>query len=371
MIKVGLLPVKGIEDYVKNFAKRLNAIQNTFRFKVYAPINHTSKLVSADEVENYDAYRILLPIKKKHNLLTQDSLIAFTTAILSQSEKNLTNLFSTGLLNKKIFVISLRFLRWGIIEGKLTEEIKLHVLAHLLVGILIKTYAKLISHYDTRGCLMDFCNRLTDFNFMLAKKYYLCDYCKENIEGHSWKLFIKLLSELRSEKGYSKSVLLIGSYNKESEDKLEKIKSKLNNLGYQAFLARDVPDYHRGSRERKFVNLASQSHFIVCENSFASGHIDELRMCIGNEFVTCILQESKHNATSLQIHYPYLYKFIKIFCYGKDEKNINHHVCRYRAKDLDSAIEKASQWAEQFYERYEDVFYKIYNREREIGLTLN
>jgi hypothetical protein len=362
---IGFLPIKGIEDYVNNFAKRLNAVQDTFLFKVYHPINQTNKLVSTDEIEDEDAFQTLRPLKEDHNLSAQDCLIAFTIAVLGTPQENLTNLFYSGS-GDNIFIISLKFLQWGIIEGKLTQELKFHALSHLLIGILLETYTNLTSHSETRGCLMDFCNSLIDFNAMLARRYFLCNNCKDSLKGPPSELFKKLLSELRSEKSYSKSILVIGGYNRNSENKLEKIKNKLNDLGYQAFLVRGVPDSHHGSRERKFVNLASQSHFIVCENSFASGHIDELKICIGNEFVTCILQESDHKATSLQIHYPYLYNFVEIFCYGGVRKSTNHHICRHTTEDLESAIDKASQWAEEFWNKYEDVLDEIYKVHGEV-----
>jgi hypothetical protein len=79
---IGFLPIKGIEDYVNNFAKRLNAVQDTFLFKVYHPINQTNKLVSTDEIEDEDAFQTLRPLKEDHNLSAQDCLIAFTIAVL-------------------------------------------------------------------------------------------------------------------------------------------------------------------------------------------------------------------------------------------------------------------------------------------------
>jgi hypothetical protein len=214
---------------------------------------------------------------------------------------------------------------------------------------------------ETRGCLMDFCDNLEDFNAMLARRYQLCDEeCRPKLEKSPLKDPIaKILIELRREENYSKSVLIIGSYHGKNDTRLQDIKGKLNNLGYQAFLVKDIPSQLHGSLMQKFVNLASQSHFIVCENSFASGHIDELRKCVEDEFITCILQKTNRKATSLQLHFPYYHTFIETFCCG-NSSNVNRYVCRHKAPNLDKAIESAIEWAEDHFRKRCEILSKIY-----------
>ena len=114
----------------------------------------------------------------EYNLSKHDSLIVFTKSVLNAFSNSafgaykeaFTNLFYDSS-NEKTSIISLKFLEWDIMKGKLTEELKFHVVAHLLVALLIETYTGLSSHNGTRGCLMDFCNNLQDFNAMLASRY--------------------------------------------------------------------------------------------------------------------------------------------------------------------------------------------------------
>jgi hypothetical protein len=43
--------------------------------------------------------------------------------------------------------------------------------------------------------------------------------------------------------------------------------------------------------------LASNSRFVICDNTVSSGHIDELRICATNRFVIAIVQEEGKGAT--------------------------------------------------------------------------
>jgi len=105
--------------------------------------------------------------------------------------------------------------------------------------------------------------------------------------------------------------------------------------------------------------LGAQSHFIICENSFTLGHIDELKMCVQNEFVTCVLQEGSRGATSMQAHYRYWYTFIDVFCYGT-ESNVNRSICRQVSGTLDSCIELAARGTEDFYRRWNEIYPRVY-----------
>jgi len=352
MIKVGILPAEDIIDILKTFETRVNKVQNEFNIIVYSTLEKSMN--PPLEIESLEGFNLLNPLKiNKYNLSKYDSLVFFTKAILSVSEEGLTNLFY-DTSNQNTSIVSLKFLEWDIIKGQLTKELKFHAIAHLLIALLIETYPKLLPHDETKGCLMDFCNNLQDFNAMLAHRYYLCEECSQQIvENKLRDPIIKILTELRREEGYSESVLVIGSYNNEGNIRLEQIKNKLSILGYQPQFVKDIPDRYHGSRERKFLNLACQSHFIICENSFPSGHIDELKICVQCEFITCIIQETNHIATSMQAHYHTMYNFINFFCYGT-RSNINRHICKHVSKNLNSCVEQAVKWAENVNKRIQE-----------------
>lgn len=93
--------------------------------------------------------------------------------------------------------------------------------------------------------------------------------------------------------------------------------------------------------------LASLSRFIICENTFASGHIDELKICASNRFTTAIIQEENKGATWMQTDYKIDYKYIKTFTYA----NIF---------EIPIIVKKAVKWAEQRLKKRTELLNKLY-----------
>ena len=134
-------------------------------------------------------------------------------------------------------------------------------------------------------------------------------------------LYIKQFSVLYGyiQKYRKDCVLIIGNdTDKDSLARLQRIQDELRKLDYEGILLKDYPDIQEQTIEEKLNLFGSIARFIICENSFYSGHIDELSICARNRFVTVILQETGRYTTYLQMCYPIDFSFIKKIEYNLD-----------------------------------------------------
>lgn len=149
-----------------------------------------------------------------------------------------------------------------------------------------------------------------------------------------------------------KCVLIIGDDNK-NLDALYIIKGRLRLFGYEGILLKDYQDIEEQSIEEKMNLLGNLAKFVVCENSYPSGHIDELNICTRNRLVTIILQQKniKGGATWMQACYPIDFSFVKrVF---------------YKPLSFISAIDKAVKIAESIVIRRKEALNREYKYREE------
>ncbi|MDD2731310.1 MAG: hypothetical protein PHN49_01290 [Candidatus Omnitrophica bacterium] len=133
---------------------------------------------------------------------------------------------------------------------------------------------------------------------------------------HHLKDFSHLYGLIKQSK--HKCVLIIGPDKKEDHlESLYRIKGRLKEFGYEGILLRDYPDIEEQSIEEKMNLFGNIAKFVICENSYPSGHIDELNICARNRLVTIILQDNaiRSGATWMQACYPIDFTFIKKIFY--------------------------------------------------------
>lgn len=139
-------------------------------------------------------------------------------------------------------------------------------------------------------------------------------------------LYIKQFSVLYGyiQKYRKDCILIIGNdTDKDSLLRLQRIQEKLRSLNYEGVLLKDYPDIQEQSIEEKMNLFGSLAKFVICENSYYSGHIDELSICARNRFVTVIMQETRRYTTYLQMCYPIDFSFIKKIEYKLDSLEDN------------------------------------------------
>lgn len=124
------------------------------------------------------------------------------------------------------------------------------------------------------------------------------------------KQFSALFDEIK--KYRERCILIIGcDSTDEGRAKLDNIRGVLDNLGYEGILVRKYRDIESQSIEEKMILFASITKFVICENSYFSGHIDELNICARNRLVTVVVHEKGKYTTWMQSCYPIDFSFIK------------------------------------------------------------
>ena len=164
------------------------------------------------------------------------------------------------------------------------------------------------------------------------------------IEGRTLTEVINILDFVPSFK--QTHVLVLGQDTTEIH-RLRAIQQRLKSHGFEGVVVKDITDIEIQSVEEKVNMLASLSAFVVCENSYPSGHVDELKICSLNRFVTAILQEKGRGATWMQADYPVDFSFIETFEYS----NVN---------EIGSAVDKSVEWALKKIDERKAFFNSIY-----------
>lgn len=137
----------------------------------------------------------------------------------------------------------------------------------------------------------------------------------------------------------SDSVLILGKDTGDALDKLKRIATALDELGYHTYLVREQPDKLGESVIQKVLRFALSSRFIIIENSEASGHLYEVpHVAKMAESVTIILQEDGKGAT-----------WMFEDTYGK-HKHWKKFV--YIDETFEQTIKEAVNWAEEFIQEF-------------------
>lgn len=156
---------------------------------------------------------------------------------------------------------------------------------------------------------------------------------------------VHLLASLPSFK--EKAVLVLGQDTTEIH-RLRAIQNSVGHLGYEGLVVKDISDIDIQSIEEKVNMLASLCRFVICDNSVASGHIDELKICANNRFVTAIVQQDGMGATWMQADYSKDFAFMETFTYRD-------------VASMDSCIQCAAKWAEDKVEDRRQFFNNLYH----------
>jgi len=137
----------------------------------------------------------------------------------------------------------------------------------------------------------------------------------------------------------AETVLVLGKDTGEALERLRRIASRLEALGYYAVIIKDQPDKLGESVLQKVMRHALSSKFVVVENTEASGHLYEIpHVGKAAECVTAFLQEEGKGAT---------WMFEDAF-----GKNQHWRKFVYQSGGLDGAVNEAARWAEDFIKEF-------------------
>jgi len=135
--------------------------------------------------------------------------------------------------------------------------------------------------------------------------------------------------------GDSDSVLILGKDTGTALDRLQRIASKLQELGYYTYIIKDQPDKPGEGVIQKVLRYALSSKFVLIENTEPSGHLYEIPHVVkAAECVTVVLQEEGKGAT---------WMFEDAYA-----KHRHWWKLEYKETELEQAIDVAVEWAEKF-----------------------
>ena len=139
----------------------------------------------------------------------------------------------------------------------------------------------------------------------------------------------------------SDSVLILGKDTGAALDRLKRIESKLQDLGYYTYIIKEQPDKVGEGVVQKVMRYALSSKFVVIENTEAAGHLYEIpHVTKAAECVTVVLQEEGRGAT---------WMFEDAYA-----KHKHWHKLEYRNDALEAAVDQAAAWAEKFVQEFVD-----------------
>jgi hypothetical protein len=139
----------------------------------------------------------------------------------------------------------------------------------------------------------------------------------------------------------SDSVLILGKDSGPALDRLKRIESKLQELGYYTYIIKEQPDRTGEGVIQKVLRYALSSKFVLIENTEASGHLYEIpHVTKAAECVTVVLQEEGKGAT---------WMFEDSYA-----KHKHWHKLEYKNDALEDAVEQAAAWAEKFRGEFSD-----------------
>lgn len=139
----------------------------------------------------------------------------------------------------------------------------------------------------------------------------------------------------------SDSVLILGKDTGTALDRLKRIESKLQDLGYYTYIIKEQPDKVGEGVVQKVMRYALSSKFVLIENTEAAGHLYEIpHVTKAAECVTVVLQEEGRGAT---------WMFEDAYA-----KHKHWHKLEYRDDALEAAVEQAAAWAEKFVRDFSD-----------------
>lgn len=194
------------------------------------------------------------------------------------------------------------------------------------------------TQYDTRNELLQLLSSKLHKLKSPLKKYR---YTKKKIEQ---KTLFKILKD-----SLEKNVLVLG---KDSSSiglqKMKCISDVVSSKDYVPVLLKEIPEIKHLNLEEKMIRVGALCRFIVAEDSRASGHIDEVRLCAECQYITATVRELGSPSSWMQAHYPFSFNFINRFCYNTTKKPLmKDSMCENISENIKTATLEAIEWAEE------------------------
>jgi hypothetical protein len=147
----------------------------------------------------------------------------------------------------------------------------------------------------------------------------------------------------------ARNVVILGKDTGDEYLLLKRAQAEVERAGYSAAIVKDQEELPELSNEDKVRLLCDLSRFVVCENSYASGHLTELKMCSTNRIVTVVLRETGKGGSFMVADYPFDFSFMREFEYGGSGSTT-----------LEVATRNGISWAEERIEEKRRYLTRLY-----------
>ncbi|HXJ18062.1 MAG TPA: hypothetical protein VNM68_12810, partial [Candidatus Polarisedimenticolia bacterium] len=124
---------------------------------------------------------------------------------------------------------------------------------------------------------------------------------------------------------------VIGKYG-ENTERLRQVQALASIKGYHAILLKDYEDIQELSLPEKALLFGLLSCFVICDDTVASGHNEELPILANAGFVIAILCPTTGCSSWMHAHFPTSFRNVRVFEYSSD---------------ISARIQEAILWAEQ------------------------
>lgn len=185
-MKVAIALQEYYSEAIDHFRRVANSSQDYFKIEtVELTSSEESRLEQREipEDKEEEIYKKLFQIKIAHGYKPLDLFIAFFQGRLLNPEGKDYFLWPTDLEdeNPGVCIISLSYLKTGsVLDNELDQQIVFQSIELNMLYAIISMATSLEGHYETTGCVLDFCRDMRDINFALKQGFVFCD--KKNVD---------------------------------------------------------------------------------------------------------------------------------------------------------------------------------------------
>ena len=190
-MRVGIALHESFSEVIDHFCQVANAAQNYFHVeKIELKSEEEGALEARDLSEDIDEDKIchkLFEIKRDRGYKPSDLFIAFFEGRLLDPKGQPYFLWTSDIGEERdpgVALISLNYLKSdsGILDSG--EFALKSIEANLLYAMTVMS-TSVEGHYETTGCLLDFCRSMEDINYSLQKGFVFCEQkrCKQRLRN--------------------------------------------------------------------------------------------------------------------------------------------------------------------------------------------
>jgi hypothetical protein len=191
--KVGIVDIDAKIDNLSRLARQLNAAQSFFRFTIPAMPSFSGVYDREYSPTQFNVERIPDSYIEKHRYPEADLVVFLTRFPLKFSDKETNYMSGPDPRDDRFLFVSTNKLKTYCREAKCSFE---EGVVFLIAGQLVSYFSSIDFHDETRYCVMDFCEDLSDVVYGLIRRNF-CNDCYAALPNNELKTAIHRLLNWR------------------------------------------------------------------------------------------------------------------------------------------------------------------------------